>query len=483
MNIFSDKKISIDLTMTFFVVFFVGLFAIANYFSGFNLVLYVATMIIASAVILRYPRSGLYAIIFLTFIFERFFTLVPIVMGKTQYKLYPIDVLLAMVILGIVIQLAMGKLKPKFEKIDLAISAFVFFSIAYFFISAFVFKSETSLAFSSSKNYAFYAMLYFATFILVNSKEKLKELVSVIFAGGVAVIWFVAYGLLVRHGLWSDFAPLSTDGIRTLAFTHGFYLCMTLIAGLVYVAYKPGTFAKWLIVLMPIWVVGILGSMMRHLWISIFVAIIFIIFLLARTQREQLRKYALKYFLALVFVSVFVGYLVTLFPRSAMYDSLAGATGMIGGRIVSVTNTSGDESIVWRSAVWKQAVKQYVKGPIQGIGFGKKVSVEIGKYRDFVEVRNIHNSFLVLLVQMGIFGITFVMLAVFVLGKNALTNKFKDETFQMIAFGCLGVLALQLVAFLFQPYLEANLLGIFFWINLGMLRILYGKDNIDSEIE
>ncbi|EKD46948.1 MAG: hypothetical protein ACD_67C00004G0001, partial [uncultured bacterium] len=168
---------------------------------------------------------------------------------------------------------------------------------------------------------------------------------------------------------------------------------------------------------------------------------------------------------------------------SAMYDSLAGATGMIGGRIVSVTNTSGDESIVWRSAVWKQAVKQYVKGPIQGIGFGKKVSVEIGKYRDFVEVRNIHNSFLVLLVQMGIFGITFVMLAVFVLGKNALTNKFKDETFQMIAFGCLGVLALQLVAFLFQPYLEANLLGIFFWINLGMLRILYGKDNIDSEIE
>lgn len=481
MNIFFKKSISIELIMTSFVVFFVGLFVVANYFFGFNLALYIVAMMVATLIVLKYPRSGLYAIILLTFVFERFFTLVPIVIGKSEYRLYPIDILLVAVILGIIVQVALGKLRIELKKIDLAIFAFIFFSIFYFFISAFVFKSDTPLAFSSSKNYAFYALLYFATFTLINSKEKLKDLASVVFAGGVAVIWFVFYGLLIGHGLWSDFTPLSTDGIRTLAFTHGFYLCMTLLAGLIYMAYKSGVFAKWLMILMPIWLVGIMGSMMRHLWISVFVSVMVIVFLLAKTQRERLRKFALRYFLIAIFVGVLASFMITLFPRSALYDSLAGATGMIGNRIISVTNTSGDESIVWRSAVWNQAVKQYSKSPIQGVGFGKKVSVEIGKYRDFVEVRNIHNSFLVLLVQMGIFGITFVGLAIFVLARFAFRNKFEDETYQMFAHVSLGILTLQMVAFMFQPYLEANLLGIFFWINLGVLRILYKKNSINPE--
>lgn len=222
MNNSSRANISIDLVMTIFVVAFSGLFAIANYFFGFSLPLYLITMAISFAVAFLYPRAGLYAIVFLTFIFERFFTLVPIVMGRNEYKLYPIDVIFGAVILGIIFQLLIGKIKFVWKKIDFLVLIFALLSVAYFAKNIFLGGGEISLAFSSAKNYAFYSLLYFVTVALVDSRERLKELVQVVFAGAIGIIWFVVYGIAVGHGLWSDFTPLSTEGIRTLAFTHGF---------------------------------------------------------------------------------------------------------------------------------------------------------------------------------------------------------------------------------------------------------------------
>jgi O-antigen ligase len=165
-----------------------------------------------------------------------------------------------------------------------------------------------------------------------------------------------------------------------------------------------------------------------------------------------------------------------MFPRSAFYETLSGATGMLGNRVISIANTQSDESILWRSAVWKSAAKKYMESPVFGIGFGQKVSVEIGKYHDFVEVRNIHNSFLVLFIQMGVLGILLIPVALVLLGLNVLKSKFEDENLQIAAYAAFGILVFQVTAFMFQPYLEANLLGIFFWINLGILRTLYKKE-------
>jgi len=430
-------------------------------------------MAIGAVIALRYPHAGLYAIISLTFIFERFFTLVPIVMGRSEYKLYPIDVLFGAVLVGTIFQFVGGVLKAKLRKLDLLLATFVALSVGYFFISAFVLKSDVALAFSTAKNYAFYSFFYFVAYFLIDNKERLKELLSVVFASAMGILWFVFYGLAVRHGLWSDFTPLSTEGVRTLAFTHAFYLCMALIVSLVYMAHKSDLFSKWMMIVMPFWVIGIVESMMRHLWISIFVAIVFLIIMFARAQRQRLQQYAKKYAVVAVMLLVVVFYGATLFPRSAAYETLNNGFSMLSNRVTSVTNTSGDESIVWRSAVWQQSVKLYLDSPVFGIGLGKKVSVEIGKYRDFVEVRNIHNSFLVILVQLGIVGFGLIAVLVATLGWKVFKKKFDDEVLQMAAYATLGILVLQLVAFVFQPYLEANLLGIFFWMNLGVLRRMY----------
>ncbi|MEI7891117.1 MAG: O-antigen ligase family protein [bacterium] len=463
-------KLSKELKVAVAIVAFVGLFCGVNYFFGFILPLYLITILVATVLAFKYPQAGLYAIIFLTFIFERFFTLVPIVLGKSEYKLYPIDVIFAAVLFGIIFQIILGKIQFKLAKIDWLLVVFGVFSLVYFFVSIVFANGEIQLAFSSAKNYAFYSLFYFATYLLIDNRQHMKELLVVLFSSAIGILWFVFYGILVRHGLWSDFTPLSTDGIRTLAFTHGYYLCMAIIAGLVYVAYKSDLVSKLLLIVMPLWLIGIVGSMMRHLWISIFVAIIFVIILFARNARKRLRTHAKNYSIVVLMFLVLVFYGATLFPRSSAYNAISNGFGMITNRITSVTNTTGDESIVWRSAVWQQAGKEYLQNPLLGIGFGKKVSVEIGSYHDFVEVRNMHNSFLVVLVQMGILGIGLFGLFVGKLGWKVFVAKIDDEDFQIAAKISLGILVFQLTAFMFQPYLEANLLGIFFWINLGILR-------------
>lgn len=471
----SYKKISLDLIAAFFIIGFAGLFVLANYFAGFNLSLYVIAMLISALVAFFYPHAGLYAIIFLTFIFERFFTLVPIILGRNEYKIYPIDVLLIALIFGILFQILIGEIKFKFKKIDTAIIIFILMSAAYFFLSVFAFKGNMSLAFSSSKNYAFYALLYFVTTILINNKERLKELFKIIIAGAIAILWFVFYGIAVRHGLWSDFTPLSTDGIRTLAFTHGFYLSMVLLISLVYMAYRSDKLSKLMLILAPLWIMGIVGSMMRHLWISLFIAVMFLVIKFTGDQRARLRIYAKRYSLVIFLILIVLFYGAVMFPRSKSYDSLMGGVEMVQNRVTSISNTSEDESIIWRGAVWHQAVDQYLKKPLTGIGYGKFVSVEIGKYHDFVEVRNIHNSFLVVLVQMGVIGILSIFILIFGIGLKM--NKFKsnDEFLQITVCASLSILLMQTVAFMFQPYLEANLLSIFFWINLGILRSVYGS--------
>lgn len=477
MEIEANNKIFNDLTYATAIVAFAGLFVLANYFSGFNLSLYVVTISVSAILATCNPRAGLYAIIFLTFIFERFFTLVPIVLGRDELKLYPIDVVLGAVLFGMLVQIAMGRIKISLKRIDWVMVTFFFLVMVYFLASVFANSGEFGLSFSTAKNYLFYPLLYFATYFLMEDVDKLKDLGKVAIAGALGIIWFIIFGLASGHGLWSEYTPLSTEGVRTLAFTHAFYLSMIMILVLAYVAEKSDKISKLLLFMAPFWAVGIVGSMMRHLWISLFVAAVFLAFLFSRDERKKLLNHAGRYLVVAVFASVLVLHGATLFPRSAMHGKLENSFGVLQSRVTSVVNTSGDESIVWRSEIWKQATKQYIEHPILGIGFGKLIPVEIGKYHDFVEARNIHNSFLVLLVQMGIFGIGLFATSVWMLGTRVLKSKFSDGNLRIISNCSLGILVLQLIAFMFQPYLEANLLGIFFWINLGILRVLYDKEN------
>jgi O-antigen ligase len=115
--------------------------------------------------------------------------------------------------------------------------------------------------------------------------------------------------------------------------------------------------------------------------------------------------------------------------------------------------------------VWSEGFREYSKNPIFGLGLGQRIYVENEDYRDFVEVRNIHNSLLVLLFQFGLTPFFLFLAFIYANLKDILQKAKKD----WIDTALIIFLVYYLVIFLFQPYLETNLLGIFFWIILGLI--------------
>jgi len=468
MTNFEPKQAQKEVMSAIFVIGFVSAFILYNFFIGFNLGLFVLMMALGAVISLAYPRSGVMAIVFLTFIFERFFTLQSIFVGRMEYKLYPLDILLGAVVAGTFLQIIFKKVRPQFKKVDLYLVAFILCNIVYFLFSVFILKSDTALAFSTFKNYAWYSLFYFLVIALFQEKEHLKNLFSFALAGAVGILFFIGFGLVNGYGLWSEYTPLSTEGVRLLAFTHAFYLSLVSLGLVIYPLFQKEKGKIWQYGLLVIWAFGIVASMMRHLWIALFVVVVFLYLIIHQDQKKKMSALAVKGVLLMAMASIMFFYVAQIFPQSSVNKLFYSVQNVMTQRVGSLVGAkaSSDESFSWRTAVWKEALKDYATEPVFGIGFGKLIFIEIEKYRDMVEVRNIHNSPLILLVQMGLIGILTLGVLVFKLSKR-LYQKTKEGWYDYFLS---MALVFYLIVFLFQPYLETNLLGIFFWIILGLIR-------------
>jgi len=486
--IFTDKLNKTDNFIETFTAIFiiaaVSVFIFVNLIAGFNLPLYIFAMAFGFALSILYPRSGVYATVFLTFIFERFFTLAPIYWNRVEYKIYPLDILMIGILIGIFFQFLSGKIKFRFKGTDFIVAAFFLLSFLYFILSISVWHGDFAISVSAFKNYAFYGLFYFIIRFLFSQKEKLFEFLKFLLGSAVVVTVFVLIGAIRGEGLWTQFTPLSTPGTRILAFTHGFFLSMALLSAIAWITFRKDSFAKFLKIIIPVWTIGIIGTLMRHLWISLAVSIVFLFTALPAKEKKKVGILFSRYILLLIVLVVFLGYIALLFPDFGISKAFLDAAGVAGKRFISTTQVSVDESLNWRKNVWKSAWDEFQKTPLFGIGYGKKLSVEIGtKYRDFVEVRNIHNSPLTIFIQMGVWGIGLVLYSVYTLMKKSLLvlrngKMDKEDRFLLIVF--LAFFINYLIAFLFQTYLETNLLGIFFWIILGGLAVLTQENEAEE---
>jgi len=159
---------------------------------GFNLPLYIIAMLIVSALVFVTPTAGLPIIILGTMWFQRWFTLEPIKLGDVIYKLYPIDVVFLMTILGIFFHQLFGSKKFKLElkKIDWALLIFMALCFIYLIASFFNQRADAALAVSAFKNYAFYALLYFLVTLTIRSLDDVKGILKVFLIGGWGIIFF-----------------------------------------------------------------------------------------------------------------------------------------------------------------------------------------------------------------------------------------------------------------------------------------------------
>jgi O-antigen ligase len=471
------RHISLETQATLFVVLFVAIFILVQLTVGFQLSLFAVAMAVGVVLTLWHPRVGLYASVVLTIFFERFYTLQPLVLGRTLYKLYPIDIVLGAMLVAVAIRILFRQTQIKLRGVDWILIIFLTYITVLFIRDITVVAADANTAFSTWKNYFFYGLLYFAVPLLLRDKKHLFRFVKFFLAGSVGAILSVLIGIVRGEGLWTQFTPLSTNGVRILAMPHAYYFSMALISVVLSLKYikslqdKGSRLASILFVSLPFWIIGITGSLMRHLWIGVIFALTVMWFILPKENRNALTSFLRVVFVSVVIAGIVVSYAVALFPYSNVNTEISQIGIAVSDRLLSLGD-SGDTSISWRSSVWQEAIDVFSQSMVFGTGFGAKIPVEIDAYREFIEIRNVHNSWLAMLVQIGIVGfgliLTFFRQLIFFVRKYVFDSDFLNS----VRYATLGIFVFQCMIFLYQPYLETNLLGMFFWLNLGVMRTL-----------
>ncbi|MDD2766539.1 MAG: O-antigen ligase family protein [Candidatus Moranbacteria bacterium] len=468
------EKITDTDRSVFLIILSFSLIALTRWVFGFvpGLML-LATIPLFFLSLLR-PKAGVLSLIVLTVLFERFFTLESFQFGTSMIKLYPLDIVLFGVYVGVLAKMIYGKARFFLDRVSVFLILFFVLASIYFIESVIGFNTEDiSVAFSTWKNYVFYGVLFFVLPLILENESDIKQVVKYFLFAVVLGIIFIIIGVIRGEGLWTEFTPLSTEGVRLLSFPHAFYFSLAVLGMIV-----TGTFWEQyryravLWIALALWIFGIVGSLMRHMWIGMFVSLIFsYVFLFDRTLRIRTKR---------MFLVVFISSSVLLF--SAFFLTLIVPTSTIGHRVQSIVETvslrltsigsTADTSISWRGSTWSSAFSALSENPLFGTGFGVRIPVESGEYRDFVEIRNIHNSWLALLVQMGVLGYVVLSIFLFDLISRIWRISFLSPFLEALRMALLTLVCYQGVVFLAQPYLETNLTSIFFWLTLGLIQTL-----------
>lgn len=473
MNMFSSVDRESEVRAFALLVLLLGGYSFANVLIGPFWPAFFGLVAPAAVLAFLFPRAGLFASVAMTVFFERFYALSPLVIGDVEYKLYALDaVLAASFVSALLLWTREGRWFSRFRWSDRLLLTF-FGIVTVIFLAGLIFPSEAGIAtaFSTWKNYVFYGALFFLVSYGLRTRDDVFFFVR-LFLWSVALAGvFLFIGIARGGGLWTEYTPLSTAGTRFLAFPHAFYFSLAFLA--VFFS-SPFWLANPVRTRLMFWfsgilIAGILGSLMRHLWLGIGGAIVFGLVVFPSEYRRAFIRTTLPFLGIAASVLLIAWSALSLFPQSDVRSDVRYASDILSERIFSIGNRY-DESLAWRESVWTSAMTEFVKSPIFGIGFGAQVPVELGDYRSYVEVRNMHNSWLAMLIQTGLVGAAVFIAFLVSLYLALVRARSGDRFFGAVKYAALGLIAFQCLIFFSQPYLETNLLGIFFWITLGLAR-------------
>ena len=440
-----------------------SLFIITVLASGFSVGFYLVLVVVGLAVSSWRPAVGLTAAIALALVFAQQFTLQSIILDTAIYKFYLVDILLLGVYIGLLIRALAGQIKWRWRWVDSALLLFIVAVIIVAVVS-WLNNGGQALIISGLKNYGFYPLLYYGFYLTMADINNRRDFWRWSLLGSLAITIFFAYGLITGRGLWTDITPLSTPGSRLLDFGHAFYWCLAIICGLTYWFYNQR--AKYWPLLAAIYAVGVVGSLMRHLWLAAALTAAPLLYIAWRDRPRRWRQIGWLglWLTAAVISGSFL--LLNVWPNASWSQTANQSLQFASQRLISLNN-SQDSSLAWRGAVWQNVWASDQAQVFWGWGLGRKIFVEMPGYLDYVEIRDIHNSWLALLVQLGVLPWALLLTVIAWLLWRLVKLRHHAPG---LAMGLAGVITFCLIAFLFQPYLEANLFNIFFWAALGLAR-------------
>lgn len=445
---------------------------IARLVFGFNVPLYLLAMLTLCGILFITPSAGLPVIILGTMWFQRWFTLEPILIGDQIIKLYPIDVVFLATLLAILFHQSFGQRTRRLpvKRLEVYLLVFMAACTAYLLRGVISSHADSALAVSSFKNYAFYSLLFFLVTFETQTLEELKRLLKVFLAGGFGIIFFVVAGIVLGEGLWVEYNPLSTGGLRLLSFPHAFYLCFVLVLTLVLFLYRLRP-ERFTIVTMWLQLIGVLGSLMRHLWISLFAVSALLFIAIPRQAKKNLLSFFGQNAAVVSLFVVVIAFTLIVFPLSTVSLKLQDVINPVASRARSLASSAADSSARWRIYAWRAAQESFLQAPLFGVGYGQELVIDFDTYRVVVPMRELHNSYLVLVVQMGLLGLILFSLIMWELFKPVLTWRHGRGLLWPYQAATCAMLLIFLASAFWQPYFETNFTGIFFWILAGLFVV------------
>ena len=149
-------------------------------------------------------------------------------------------------------------------------------------------------------------------------------------------------------------------------------------------------------------------------------------------------------------------------------------------------DTISGQNASWRLAIWRYMVRQTLKEPFFGVGFGKptnfvwngtRYDARVGDTSNPFDVVAPHNSFVNLLYRTGLVGFLglLAILAVAAIRVwRALHASGASQFDRAVLLGCVGAFVFSAVIASFNVALEAPFLALIFWLYLALLLVLPG---------
>lgn len=321
----------------------------------------------------------------------------------------------------------------------------------------------------------YYSAFYFLIPILLNSVKKIKWFIYILFFSNCLLII-------------SEMFKISIPGLGSFRY---YYFSIALILLMFYSLLTEKKIVKlfaYILILLDFIIIifdGIRGS-----WVSLFISAVFIFYLYFRLPvlRKDLKK-TILFMIIVTLMIVLVIFFMSQFKTDMFRKILDEFEGIYK---FNYLDTVPANNVKWRLMVWGDIFRESLKEPLLGYGLGKPFLSESLRERGWLILEedwmDPHNSYLSILYRIGFVGLFAFLFIIFRFFKITIDfiNNCKDNQIRIYIAGFLITIVFILGISLFEVVLEGPFMGIFLWINMGivisLIRIYKIKVNSKSKI-
>jgi O-antigen ligase len=221
------------------------------------------------------------------------------------------------------------------------------------------------------------------------------------------------------------------------------------------------------------------------LWLALFIGVVLtFIFLPKKSKKNLLEIFAYQGIFLLIIVIIYALFSFIFTQEVKIFGLDYAKDALVRLQSLYLYSTDQDSSVYYRILSWEKALSLFVDSPVVGIGFGQKLSFDLLGWPMIIEVRELHNNFVGMILQMGILGfLSFIVFNIYFLIKAFSLLKKASEEYYPYILGAISCYILFIISANFGTYFDTNIFVIFYWIFIGIIFVIGEFDSAKNKTE